>query len=86
MTLLRHKPLTLSDLEFQQFQKFLVEFTGLYFPRERSHQLELALWDRLHTRGVGTYMEYFQLLRHHPARHPELRSLTDELTVQETFS
>jgi len=75
----------LSEGDFSLFQGLLVEETGLYFDRDRSQSLHLALWERLQNRGYDSYQEYFNLLRFHPEGRREIRELLDLITIGETY-
>ncbi len=76
-------PLSTEDFDF--FQRFLQETSGLYFAPDRSQPLHLALWQRLQHRGYDSYREYFNLLKYHPEGRFELRELLDLITIGETY-
>ena len=77
--------LPLSKNEFELFQKLLIEESGLYFDKERSQSLRLALWERLQKRKCDSYQEYYNLLKFHPQGRLEIRELLDLITVGETY-
>lgn len=77
--------LVLSDNDFSLFQQLLVEESGLYFDKERSDSLHLALWERLQKRKYDSYQEYYNLLKFHTEGRLEIRELLDLITIGETY-
>ncbi len=77
--------LPLSAVDFDLFQKLLVEESGLYFDRDRSETLRIALWERIENRKYDSYQEYYNLLRFHPEGRLEIRELIDLITIGETY-
>ena len=77
--------LPLSEGDFSLFQELLVEESGLYFERDRSQSLHLALWERLQNRGYDSYKEYYNFLKFHPEGRIEIRELLDLITIGETY-
>ncbi|MBF0521433.1 MAG: tetratricopeptide repeat protein [Candidatus Omnitrophica bacterium] len=77
--------LPLSNKDFNLFQQFLIAETGLYFDDDRDQSLRFALWERANKRGYSSYEEYYNLLKHHPEGHLELRELLAIITTGETY-
>ena len=75
----------LLEDDFCLFQELLVEESGLYFDKDRSEGLRLALWERLQNRKHDSYQEYYNLLRFHPEGCLEIRELLDLITIGETY-
>ncbi|MBI1883280.1 MAG: hypothetical protein HYS08_03635 [Chlamydiae bacterium] len=70
---------------FRQFQRFLVEESGLYFSEDRKASLQQKLDERIRICERATYEEYFHYLKFHPQGRLELKALLDLLTIGETY-
>ncbi|MFQ5900731.1 MAG: CheR family methyltransferase [Thermodesulfobacteriota bacterium] len=77
--------LALPEKEFTLFQKLLIEESGLYFNKDRTNSLQLALWKQVQERQYSSYQEYYNLLKFHPEGRRELRKLLDRITIGETY-
>lgn len=77
-------PQVLSNEEFELFQKFLIEESGLYFDKDRSQSLDAVLAGRLRDKKYGSYQEYYNFLKFHPEGRREVHELLDLITIGET--
>lgn len=77
--------LLLSEDDFGLFQKLLVEESGLYFDKDRSDSLCLAICQRLQKRRYDSCREYYNLLKFRPEGRLEIRELLDLITIGETY-
>ncbi len=77
--------LPLSKKDFMLFQTLLIDESGLYFDKDKSRSLQLALWERVQKRGHGSYREYYNLLKFHPEGRLEISDLLDLITIGETY-
>jgi chemotaxis protein methyltransferase CheR len=75
---------TLSDDTFHQFQRFLIEQSGLYFARDREDALMVGLAERMAVTGATSAQDYFERLNDPVHGQQECKALFDLLTIGET--
>ncbi|MBI3621234.1 MAG: tetratricopeptide repeat protein [Nitrospirae bacterium] len=75
---------TLSDDTFKQFQRFIIEQSGLYFAREREDALMVGLAERMAATGAASAQDYFERLNDERHGQQERKALFDLLTIGET--
>lgn len=75
---------SLSDHEFEQFQKFIYDTAGISLSSSKKPLVWGRLNKRLHHHGLGNFHEYFRLINcgHYP---DELQLAIDLLTTNETY-
>src|SRR5688572_207854 len=76
--------LQISDLEFEKFQKLLLDISGISLSAAKKPLLVGRLSKRLQFHQVSTFHDYFKLLNNNT--HPdELQIALDLLTTNETY-
>ena len=74
----------LSDQEFSHFQRFILETAGITLSSSKKALVSGRLAKRLHARQMGSYSEYFALLK--SKQDPkEVQMAVDLLTTNETY-
>src|SRR5690349_4615544 len=58
---------------------------GTWFEDDKRDLLQGKLTDRVRDSGAGTFLGYYYLLKYGPGSEAEWDSLTDALSVQETY-
>ena len=75
---------TISDQEFSHFQRFIFETAGITLSPSKKALVSGRLAKRLHARQLGSYSEYFALLK--SKQDPkEVQMAVDLLTTNETY-
>jgi chemotaxis protein methyltransferase CheR len=74
----------ISDAEFAQFQRFIYESAGISLSSAKKSLVDGRLAKRLRHCKVGTYAEYFKLLKRGDSSL-ELQTAIDLLTTNETY-
>ena len=75
---------SLSDLEFAQFQHFIFEAAGITLATNKKALVSGRLAKRLHQNALGSYAEYLKLLASGTAPE-EVQTAVDLLTTNETY-
>jgi chemotaxis protein methyltransferase CheR len=77
-------PISISDQEFAQFQRFIYEAAGITLSSAKKALVSGRLAKRLHQCELGSYSEYFHLLSSGTAPD-EVQMAVDLLTTNETY-
>ncbi len=80
-----NKKLALSNLEFEDWRKFIYEKTGIYFQDNKKYLLESRLQKRVNFLKLGSFKDYLQYLKTNPRAKFEMRELYEVITINETF-
>lgn len=75
----------MSDDEFRLLRDLVYQHCGLYFSEDAKYLLEKRLGKRLRHHGLGSFKDYYYLLRYKPNREQELTEVIDALTTNETY-
>lgn len=75
----------MTQLQFEQWRKFIYEKTGIYFQDNKKYLLESRLLKRVLHLKLSSYDEYFKLLSNGFNNKAELRYFYDTITINETF-
>lgn len=75
----------MSQLQFEQWRKFIYEKTGIYFQDNKKYLLESRLLKRIVHLKMTSYDEYFKLLSNGLNNKGEMRYFYDTITINETF-
>lgn len=75
----------MTQLQFEQWRKFIYEKTGIYFQDNKKYLLESRLLKRVLHLKLSSYDEYFKLLTNGLYNKAELRYFYDTITINETF-
>lgn len=75
----------MTQLQFEQWRKFIYEKTGIYFQDNKKYLLESRLLKRVLHLKLSSYDEYFKLLTNGLNNKAELRYFYDTITINETF-
>lgn len=73
----------LSDAEFSQFRALVLQETGITLSTQKKALLIGRLGSRLRARGLGSFAQYYRLLRD-PKEALELQTAIDLITTNET--
>lgn len=76
--------ISLSDIEFQGFQRFILERAGITLSSRKKALVAARLGKRLEAHGVRSYAEYFKILKSGSAP-AEVQAAVDLLTTNETY-
>jgi chemotaxis protein methyltransferase CheR len=79
------KKLTLSDSEYEEWQKFIYDKTGIYFQDNKKYLLESRLQKRIDFLKLKSFQEYLQFLSSNSRGKFEMRELFEVITINETF-
>lgn len=74
----------MSDVQFELFRTLFLELLGLYFEDHRRYLVEKRVATRMGHLDMNDYEAYLAFL-HHPDGSSELQSLTNAVTVNETY-
>jgi chemotaxis protein methyltransferase CheR len=75
----------MSDDEFRLLRDLVYQHCGLHFSEDSKYLLEKRLGKRLQHHGLGSFKDYYYLLRYNPDRDQELSEVIDALTTNETY-
>lgn len=75
---------TISDQEFNQFQRFIYEAAGISLSSAKKAMICARLGKRVEQHGLSTYAGYFRLLESGEAPE-EVQTAVDLLTTNETY-
>lgn len=75
----------MSEDEFRQIRDHIYDYCGLYFDLESKYMLEKRLNKRLLQLHLGSFKDYYYLLRYSRGRDEELSTVIDLLTTNETY-
>jgi chemotaxis protein methyltransferase CheR len=75
----------LDEEAFRLLRDLIHEKFGLYFDENQRHSLRARLQNRLASRGLRSFEDYFHELRFGPDRAEELQSMVSHLTNNETY-
>jgi chemotaxis protein methyltransferase CheR len=78
------KSFKMTEDDFERFRKIINQSSGIFFDRGKWNVLRMGLSDRALARGVDSLHDYYELLTTEDKREEELRSLLENLSVQET--
>ncbi|MBF0343024.1 MAG: protein-glutamate O-methyltransferase CheR [Nitrospirae bacterium] len=76
--------MVLKDETFKNLRDFIYDTTGIYIPDTKKYFIENRLSKRLEEKKIGSYEDYFYLLRYNADKN-ELKILYDKITTNETF-
>jgi chemotaxis protein methyltransferase CheR len=74
----------LDSKHVENFQRLLMDMSGLFIDERRIHDLERAVKGRMVSLGIFDYLEYYRLLARNNSKKKELDQLVLSLTVGET--
>ena len=77
------KPI-LTKEEFELFQKFIEENSGIYLDESKNESLTVSLLTRVLEKGFKSYKEYYEFLAHHPRGELEFLEILNLITINET--
>jgi chemotaxis protein methyltransferase CheR len=75
----------MSQEEFRLFRDFVYQHCGLHFTDDVKYLLEKRLNKRLQAHRLGSFKDYYYLLRYSPSKDQELTEVVDLLTTNETY-
>ena len=75
----------LDEEAFRLLRDLIHEKFGLFFDENQRHSLRARLQNRLASRGLRSFEDYFHELRFGPDRAEELQSMVSHLTNNETY-
>jgi chemotaxis protein methyltransferase CheR len=75
----------MSDEEFRQLRDLIYAYCGLFFDNDAKYLLEKRLGRRLPLHQLGSFKDYYYLLRYDRKRDQELSDIMDILTTNETY-
>jgi len=79
-------PIHVLSLErFRLLRDMINEKSGLYFSDDNRFLLESRLGDRLARLGLGSFDEYYHLLKYYPDADDEMDEIIEVLTTNETY-
>ncbi|MBF0537978.1 MAG: protein-glutamate O-methyltransferase CheR [Nitrospirae bacterium] len=76
--------MVLKDETFKDLRDFIYDNTGIYIPDTKKYFIENRLSKRLEEKKIGSYEDYFYLLKYNTDKN-ELKVLYDKITTNETF-
>lgn len=76
--------ITLSDIEFSRFQRFIHEFAGIHLSDAKKALVSSRLTGRLRARSLSSFGEYYRLI-HSADEAEEMQTAVDLLTTNETY-
>ena len=71
--------------EYRLIRDLVSERLGIFFGPDSRMSLERRLRERLTVRGLGSYGDYYQLLKYSPLAHEEWEEASELLTTHETY-
>lgn len=71
--------------EYRLLRDLVSERLGIWFGPDSRASLERRLRERLNVRGVGSFADYYQLLKYSPLAAEEWEEAADLLTTHETY-
>lgn len=74
----------LTKEEFELFQKFIEENSGIYLDESKNESLRVSLLTRVMDKGFNNYKEYYRFLVYHPQGETEFFELLNLITINET--
>lgn len=77
-------PAEMSPSEYALWQTSIRRRCGLHFGESRRRFLSQRLWERMQTRSLTDYGEYFYFVEHNPEGSHEWKELLEHLVVNET--
>src|SRR3972149_1866640 len=77
------KPI-LTKEEFELFQKFIEENSGIYLDESKNESLRVSLLARVLDKGFKDYQQYLNFLENHPRGEDEFFELLNLITINET--
>ncbi len=75
----------MSQMQFEQWRKFIYDKTGIYFQDNKKYLLESRLLKRIVHLKISSYDEYLKLLSNSLSNKSEMRYFYDTITINETF-
>jgi chemotaxis protein methyltransferase CheR len=75
----------MSQIQFEQWRKFIYDKTGIYFQDNKKYLLESRLLKRIVHLKISSYDEYLKLLSNSVHSKNEMRYFYDTITINETF-
>ncbi len=79
------RKVSITDGEFELFQKMLISEAGLRFYKDRTDSLCYVLDERIKKRGLASAREYYDFLKYNSDGSVELQTLLDLVTIGETY-
>ena len=75
----------LSEEEFNLFQNFILENSGIFLDKSREDSLRISLLSRISVKGFRSYREYYSFLKSDPLGEEEFKELLSFITINETY-
>ncbi len=75
----------LDESTFNDFQKIIYDYSGMFFDNDQKFFLEKRLGHRVKTLQFHTYKDYYLFLMYDPKRDEEMPLMVDLLTTNETY-
>ena len=75
----------LSPERFRLLRDMINAKSGLYFPDESCFLLESRLSDRVDRLGLGSFDDYYHLLKYYPEADREMNEIIELVTTNETY-
>lgn len=70
---------------FERFQTLLIKISGLHFVEDRKNVLEQKVLERMESRGISSFENYYNFLTLSDKMEEERKALIDLLTIGETY-
>jgi len=77
--------LKMSNLEYENWRKFIYEVSGIYFQDGKKYLLESRLQRRVKFLKFDSFEKYYNFIKFNPRGKSELKYLLDAITINETF-
>ncbi len=75
----------LTELQFRLIRDFIHEKFGIYFKDEKISFMQMKLYPRVLSLGLGSFGDYFNLVKYEPDSEKELSRMLSLLTNNETY-
>jgi chemotaxis protein methyltransferase CheR len=77
--------LKMSQMEFNEWRKYIYDLSGIYFQDNKKYLLESRLQRRMKYIGITSFNEYFNFIRFKPEGRNEIDYLMEAITINETY-
>ncbi len=77
--------LKMSNVEYENWRKFIYEVSGIYFQDGKKYLLESRLQRRVKFLKFDSFEKYYNFIKFNPRGRSELKYLLDAITINETF-
>jgi chemotaxis protein methyltransferase CheR len=75
----------MTDEAYDTWRKYIYDNTGIYFQDNKKYLLESRLQKRINFLKLGSFDEYFNLIKYKANLNNELKYLYEVITINETF-